>query len=98
MYFDLLSAPVTMYGGGNYKLVAVKEIKTTESFHSLREDQKNCQTLRTFEECVADLLLEIGTNKCNCTPYELLDLSDNRTFQVNNKTKRSIDAIKRFQC
>ena len=33
-----------MYGSGIYSLQAVKEVKVTEGFKSLKADQKKCQT------------------------------------------------------
>ena len=80
-----------MYGGGSYKLVSIKEIKTTDSFHSLRDDQKKCQTLNTLEECFTNLLLQMGKDKCGCTPYELLQFSGNNTVDATICDSSGID-------
>ena len=71
-----------MYGGGSYKLVTIKEYQTTESFHTLRDDQKKCQTSQTFEDCVTDLLLKTGISYCKCIPYELMDYLNPKTPEV----------------
>ena len=79
-----------MYGGGSFKLVAIKEIKTTESFHYLREDQKNCQTAQTFEDCVSQLLIYLGKTFCGCAPYELMDFADtNHADEVFKQQKKN---------
>ena len=61
----------------------IKEIKTTDSFHELREDQKNCQTVESLESCETRQLLKSGERACGCIPYELGDFSHNKTFHVN---------------
>ena len=41
----LFVVPVSMFGGGIYSMSAVKEIRATSAFYSLRDDQKQCQQL-----------------------------------------------------
>ena len=61
---------------------AVKEIQATDSFYSLREDQKQCQSLRSFEKCMTkDLLQKIKLN-CGCIPYELMSNFDNSNVSI----------------
>ena len=55
---------------------SIKEIKTTNTFHELSQDQKNCQTTETFENCMTSQLLKVGENSCGCIPYELVNFSD----------------------
>ena len=72
-----------MFGSGTYSLRGIKEIKTTDLFHSLRDDQKNCQTTNTFEECATDLLLQTGIDRCGCIPFELMNFNENKTLEVD---------------
>ena len=40
-----------MYGEGNYALTAVKSVSVTQSFLSLKPEDKKCQNLESLEEC-----------------------------------------------
>ena len=51
-----------MYGSGEYSLDAIKEIQVTGAFNHLREDQKQCQTLEPFEDCMTKQLLGFTLN------------------------------------
>ena len=58
--FDV-PAPRTMYGGGNYALTAVKEMSVTDQFLGLKEEDKKCQNLESFESCTTrNYLQSIG--------------------------------------
>ena len=65
-----------MYGGGNYKLSAVKEIKVTNDFLSLNVNKKNCQTKESLEECSTKIGLQDISDKCGCIPYKLANFSE----------------------
>ena len=73
MYF---TAPIEMYGGGNYKLSAVKEIKGTDIFLNMNEDKKGCQNKETLEECTSRKGLKKILDQCGCIPYKLANFSD----------------------
>ena len=64
-----------MYGGGVFKMFAVQETKVTENFKKLRQDQRNCQFMETFEDCMNKHLIKNIMENCNCLPYELSDFS-----------------------
>ena len=64
-----------MFGGGIYSLQSVKEIRVTEGFKSLTEDQKECQTSETYEQCLENLLMTKMEENCQCIPYELKNFS-----------------------
>ena len=50
-----------MYGGGNYALTAVKEMSVTDQFLGLKEEDKKCQNLESFESCTTrNYLQSIG--------------------------------------
>ena len=73
---SLLVAPESMYGGGVYSFESVKEIAVTNNFKSLRKDQKQCQSIDTFEKCTTDQLMMKIKQNCNCYPYELKTTSN----------------------
>ena len=58
-------------GGGIYSISAVKEIKVTDGFHSLTEEQKQCQILETYEDCMTQQLWDRMNKNCGCIPFEL---------------------------
>ena len=66
-----------MHGSGSYKMFAVQQIKVKQNFKNLRQDQRNCQLLETFEDCMNKHLIEIIKENCNCLPFELTDFSVN---------------------
>ena len=72
-----------MFGSGNYKMVAVKEIKVTKYFHNLNEEQKKCQEVESYENCVTRLHLQTINDKCGCVPYNLADFNNNDTVIIN---------------
>ena len=44
-------APRKMYGEGNFALTAVKEMSVTNPFLRLKEEDRKCQNLESFEDC-----------------------------------------------
>ena len=64
-----------MYGSGKYSLDSVKEIRVTDGFKTLKENQKKCQTAQTYEQCLTNLLQLKMKEACNCIPYELANFS-----------------------
>ena len=64
-----------MYGGGNYKLSAVKEIKGTDVFLNMNDDKKGCQNKETLEECTTMQGVKKIIDQCGCIPYKLANFS-----------------------
>ena len=71
-----------MFGGGIYSMSSIKEIKVTEGFKTLTEDQKQCQTTQTLERCLAEQLMVKTVENCKCVPYEMQNFN-NETIDVN---------------
>ena len=74
-----------MYGGGDYKLTAVKEMKATENFLNLDDGKKNCQKKETLEKCSSKNGLQNMINKCGCIHYKLANFSKSSEVPVCNK-------------
>ena len=55
-----------MYGGGDYKLTAVKEMKATENFLNLDESSEKCSSKNGLQNMI---------NKCGCIHYKLSNFS-----------------------
>ena len=68
-----------MYGPGNYKMVSVKEIEVTEYFHNLDEEQKKCQEVESYENCVTRHHIEAIKDECGCISYSLANFTENIT-------------------
>ena len=69
------SAPIYLYGDGNFAISDVKEVKVTEEFLGLDDSTKNCQNREPYENCTTRHYLETVQLKCNCVPYALKDFS-----------------------
>ena len=54
---------------------SVKEIRVTDEFRGLEENEKQCQTTQTIEQCLAQQLLIKTMENCKCIPYELQNFS-----------------------
>ena len=66
-----------MYGGGLYFFESVKEIAVTKDFKSLREDQKECQSYESYEQCTTNQIMKKILHTCECYPHELIKFSNN---------------------
>ena len=64
-----------MYGGGNYKLSAVKEVKGTDIFLNMNDEKKGCQNKETLEECTSKQGLTKIIDQCGCIPFKLANFS-----------------------
>ena len=73
--------PLIRFGEGNYALTDVKEIDTTDAFLKLGEEIRDCQNVETYQECQTKYYIKMGLEKCNCTPYQLRNFSN----EVNKK-------------
>ena len=59
-----------MYGEGNYALTAVKEVSVTQSFLSLKSEDKKCQNLESLEDCsTRSYLLSIRSDQTDGSIY-----------------------------
>ena len=76
-----------MYGGGNYILSAVKEIKGTEIFLDMNDDKKGCQNRETLEECTSKQGLNLIISQCGCIPYKLANFSQPNEAPICNQNK-----------
>ena len=65
-----------MYGGGDYQLTSVKEMKATESFLKLDERKKGCQNRETLEKCTSTNGLHDMIAKCGCIHYKMANFSN----------------------
>ena len=72
-------APFYGYGGGHYRLTAVREIRVTEDFMGLDLKTINCQQEATIHDCQQAKYLAGLTKKCQCLPYNLGNYSS--TYQ-----------------
>ena len=61
-----LLTPSARFGGGSYKMTSVKNVKGTEAFLNMPENERQCVQERS-EECQNRELLK----HCNCVPWEL---------------------------
>ena len=71
-----------MYGGGIYKLTAVKEMKATENFLNLDDRKKNCQNKETLEKCTSRNGLQDMIHKCGCIHYKMANFSKSSKVPV----------------
>ena len=55
----LFQEPVLLHGEGEYNLNVIKDVKVTESFHTLSKDDKGCQNTETIDDCTTRYLFFI---------------------------------------
>ena len=66
----IISAPLRVYGEGNYEITSVVEFETTSDFDGMDEGASGCQNKITFEEFVNKKFIEDVILKCKCLPFE----------------------------
>ena len=57
----------------------------TEEFLNLAVEDKNCQNQESVLECMSKKYLDIGKDKCECTPHHL------RTFENTVSILEGVD-------
>ena len=77
-FYFLCLAPVMMYGGGNFALKNLKEIKVTSSFLREAEDIRKCQGRQTLVECSEEFLMKNIIATCKCVPLNIKDFNQAR--------------------
>ena len=70
----------------DYDLNVVKEIAITESFKSLDEKVRHCETLETQDDCITKFYLNKLKAKCKCVPFQL---SHTEEVSLKCRQKRS---------
>ena len=65
VHIDTLSS-FKGFGGGSYKITAVKKMTATEDFWNMPLGDRKCKSL-PYEVCRGNRLLE----KCHCVPFEV---------------------------
>ena len=61
-----------MIGEGEFNLNALKEIKVTESYFALDEDDRKCQENNyPIQNCSTDHYVEAMINQCGCLPLKM---------------------------
>ena len=63
------------FGGGNYALKNLKELKVTSSFLGLGEDIRKCGGRQTREDCNKDILMKEIVETCKCVPLNIKDFN-----------------------
>ena len=77
IHIDTLE-PFIGHGGGNYELSAIKVLSATDSFLSLPESVRGCQTEYSLLECQLQQYRLLVTY-CDCVPFTLPGLFHNIT-------------------
>ena len=66
-----VSAPIELYGAGQYELNNVKEVVTTESFLGMDQETIGCSSEEITGSCHTRNYLERLTATCHCIPFTL---------------------------
>ena len=75
VHIDTLSS-FKGFGGGTYKMTAVKKMTVTEDFLKMPLEDRHCK-IEPYEDCRTRKLLE----QCNCVPLNLLGLQVGVQFE-----------------
>ena len=60
-----------MNGEGIYNLNSIKEIGATESYLSLDQDVRGCQTKEPLHVCTTRLYIDTLLDQCKCIPFNI---------------------------
>ena len=63
--------PIRLIGEGEYNINVLKEIKGTDSFLSLGEDARECQTVEPLYNCTTRKYKETILGECGCLPFNI---------------------------
>ena len=74
-YNFLCSATVNRFGGGNFGLKNLKELKVTSSFLGLEEDIRKCGGEQSQVDCITDYLMKEIVGTCKCVPLHIKDFN-----------------------
>ena len=83
VHIDTLSS-FKGFGGGTYKMTAVKKMTVTDDFLKMPLEDRKCK-IEPYEDCRTRNLLE----QCNCVPSDLLGIQVYVQFCVLNKVPGS---------
>ena len=82
IHIDTLE-PFVGYGGGNYELSAIKVLSATDSFLSLPQSVRGCQTDYSLLECHLEQYRVLASS-CGCAPFTSPGLFHNITVGDDN--------------
>ena len=69
-----LAEPLKLQGEGEYNLDVVKEVKVTDSFLSMDEEERGCQNKEEYQDCMTRHYLDQVKKTCKCIPlYQKID-------------------------
>ena len=60
-----------LMGEGEYNINNVKELKVTDSFLGLDEEERKCQNQQTLQNCTTKLYLDAMLGECGCLPLNM---------------------------
>ena len=66
-----MAEPLKLQGGGEYNLDVVKEVKVTDSFLSMDEEERGCQNKEDYQDCTTRHYIDQVKKTCKCVPLYL---------------------------
>ena len=66
-----LAEPLKLQGEGEYNLDVVKEVKVTDSFLSMDEEDRGCQNKEDYQDCTTRHYIDQVKKTCKCLPLYL---------------------------
>ena len=78
VHIDTLSS-FKGFGGGTYKMTAVKKMTATDDFLNMPLENRKCE-VEPYEECRKRRLLQ----QCNCVPFQVLGVQVGLQVETNN--------------
>ena len=70
LFFDV-SEPLDLMGEGEYNLIALKEIKITDSYLGINQNVRKCQNEEILHNCTTRQYLDDLLDKCGCLPFSI---------------------------
>ena len=66
-----MAEPLKLQGEGEYNLDVVKEVKVTDSFLGMDEEERGCQNKEDYQSCTTRHYIDQVKKTCKCLPLYL---------------------------
>ena len=68
---NIIAEAVELIGEGEYNLNSLKEIKITDSYLGLDQEDRGCQNVEPYENCTTRQYLRTILEECGCLPLNI---------------------------
>ena len=74
--------------GYEYKLDSISEIKVSNSFLGISEDDRGCLNDEKHKNCTTRYFVETALKLCHCLPFQIRTTDNVKPFKIDYSCKR----------